>query len=110
MPAEPYFELPISNSKLKTLVQYRVGSHWLPVEQGRMTNIPRYLRRCTLCRQHAPGVQRRYSFECPYFHDVRAQYPQLFSDGRDSMRNLMWHRDQKAVVDLVIGILDEVQT
>lgn len=48
--------------------------------------------------------------ECPYFDDVRAQYLQLFSDARDSMRNLMWHRNQKAVADLVIGILDEAQT
>ncbi len=36
MPAEPYFELPISLSKLRRLVQFRLGSHDLPIEQGRM--------------------------------------------------------------------------
>ncbi len=36
MPAEPYFELPISLPKLRRLVQFRLGSHDLPIEQGRM--------------------------------------------------------------------------
>ena len=45
MPSEPYFELPISLSKLRSLVQFRVGSHDLPIEQGRMARpaVPRYL-------------------------------------------------------------------
>ncbi len=48
--------------------------------------------------------------ECPQFDDVRAQYADLLQDGRGSMRNLMWHQNQKALSDFVIAILDEPRT
>ena len=48
--------------------------------------------------------------ECPQFDGIRAQYPDLLQDARDSMRNLMWHRNQKALSDFVIAILDEEGT
>ncbi len=43
MPAEPYFELPISLSKLRRLMQFGLGSHGLPIEQGHMARpvVPR---------------------------------------------------------------------
>ncbi len=109
---QAYFELPISLSKLRRLMQFRLGSHDLPVEQGRMARpiVPRYLRRCTLCSRHAPGDERHFMLECPQFDDIRAQYPDLLQDARDSMRNLMWHQNQKALSDFVIAILDEPRT
>ncbi len=112
MPAEPYFELPISLSKLRRLMQFRLGSHDLPIEQGRMARpiVPRYLRRCTLCSRHAPGDERHFMLECPQLDGIRAQYPNLLQDARDSMRNLMWHQNQKALSDFVIAILDEPRT
>ncbi len=71
MPAEPYFELPISLSKLRRLMQFRLGSHDLPIEQGRMARpiVPRYLRQCILCSCHAPGDERHFMLECPQFDD-----------------------------------------
>ncbi len=50
--------------------------------------------------------------ECPQFDDIRAQYADLLQDARacDSMRNLMWHQNQKALSDFVIAILDEPRT
>ncbi len=48
--------------------------------------------------------------ECPQFDDIRAQYPDLLQDARDSMRDLMWHQNQKALSDFVIAILDEPRT
>ncbi len=48
--------------------------------------------------------------ECPQFDDIRAQYPDLLQNARDSMRNLMWHQNQKALSDFVIAILDEPRT
>ncbi len=112
MPAEPYFELPISLSKLRRLMQFRLGSHDLPIEQGRMARpiVPRCLRRCTLCSRYAPGDERHFMLECPRFDDIRAQYLDLVQDARDSMRNLMWHQNQKALSDFVIAILDEPRT
>ncbi len=70
----------------------------------------RYLRRCTLCSLHAPGDERHFMLECPQFDDIRAQYPDLLQDARDSMRNLMWHQNQKALSDFVIAVLDEPRT
>ncbi len=85
MPTEPYYELPISLSKLRRLMQFRLGSHDLPIEQGCMARpmVPRYVRRCTLCSQHAPGDERHFMLECPQFDDIRAQYPDLLQDARD---------------------------
>ncbi len=48
--------------------------------------------------------------ECPHFDDIRAQYPDLLQDARNSMRNLMWHQSQKTLSDFVIAILDEPRT
>ncbi len=72
--------------------------------------VPRYLRRCTLCSGHALGDERHFMLECPQFDDIRAQYADLLQDARDSMRNLMWHQNQKALSDFVIAILDEPRT
>ena len=53
----PYFELPMPISRVQLLMQFRMGSHALPVEQGRLAKpaVPRHLRRCTLCRTRALG-------------------------------------------------------
>ncbi len=63
-----------------------------------------------LCSRHAPGDERHFMLECLQFDDIRAQYPDLLQDARDSMRNLMWHQNQKALSDFVIAILDEPRT
>ncbi len=47
---------------------------------------------------------------CPQFDDIRAQFPDLLQDAPDSMRNLMWHQNQKVLSDFVIAILDEPWT
>ena len=48
---EPYYELPMSISKLWALVQFRLGSHSLPVEQGSFARpaVPRHLCWCAVC-------------------------------------------------------------
>ncbi len=48
--------------------------------------------------------------ERPQFDDICAQYADLLQIVRDSMRNLMWHHNQKALSDFVIAILDEPGT
>ena len=110
MPSEPYFELPISIKRLRTLVQFRLGSHRLPIEQGRWTRVPRFLRRCTLCVHHAPGDERHFMLECPFLDGIRQQYPQLFQGASASMRDLMWHADQTSLADFIIAVLDIAQT
>ena len=59
---EPYYELPMSITRLRALVQFRVGPHSLPVEQGRFVrpSFPRHLRRCNLCSTRAVGDELHY--------------------------------------------------
>ncbi len=45
--------------------------------------------------------------ECQQFDDIRAQYLDLLQYAHDSMHNLMWHQNQKALSDFGIAILDE---
>ena len=77
---EPYYELPLSMSKLRLLMQFRMGSHSLPIEQGRFVRppLPRHLRRCTHCRTLAIGDERHYLFDCPHFAHIRARFDPLF--------------------------------
>ena len=86
--AEPYYELPMSITRLQALVQFRVGSHSLPIEQGRFVgpSLPRHLRRCDLCSTRTVGDELHYIFHCPRFGAIRAQYSNLYQDAAGSMR------------------------
>ena len=79
---EPYYELPMGISKLRALVQFRLGCHALPIEQDRFARpaVPRHLRRCTVCDTQAVGDALHCVFDCPHFSDIRAQCPGLFQD------------------------------
>ena len=74
---EPYYELPLGVPRLRALVQFRVGLHALPVEQGRYATpvLPRHLRRCNLCSTQALGNELHYEFDCPHFGDIRGILP-----------------------------------
>ena len=77
---EPYYELPMSITKLRLLFHFRMGSHSLPVEQGRLgrSSVPRHLRRCTLCTARAVGDERHCVFDCPCFGDLRQEMRSSF--------------------------------
>ena len=107
---EPYYELPMSITKLRSLFHFRMGSHSLPVEQGRLARpgVPRHLRSCTLCPHRALGDERHCIFKCPRFNGHRLSFAQLFDDANGAMRTLVWHKDQKAVSALILAICIEV--
>ena len=85
---EPDYELPMGISKLRALVQFGLGSHTLPVEQGRFARpaVLRHLRRCTVCDTQAVGDELHCVFDCPQLSDVRAQFLGLFQDAAGCMR------------------------
>ena len=87
--------------------KFRMGSHSLPVEQGRLARpvIPRQLRWCTLCDTHATGNERHYVFDCPHFAHIRQQFRALFQDADGAMQSFMWHRNQKAISHCLAAIL-----
>ena len=91
---EPYYELPMGISKLRTLVQFRLGSHTLPIEQGRFARpaLPRRLRRCTFCSTQAVGDEVHSVFDCPHSSDIRAQFPGLFQHAAGCMRMVMSYK------------------
>ena len=66
---EPYYQLPMGISKLRALVQFRLGSHALPIEQGRFARpaLARHLHRCTVCDTRAVGDELLCVFDCPHF-------------------------------------------
>ncbi len=109
---EPYYELPLPVTKLRSIFQFRVGAHSLPVEQGRiqMPKVPRHLRRCTFCATTTVGDERHCVFDCPPFQGLRLQHAEIFRDSHDAMRSIMWHKDQKSVCALVLAIVNEAQT
>ena len=104
---EPYLDIPMSISRLRLLMQLRMGSHSLPVEQGRLARpmVPRQLRRCTLCSTHAIGDERHYASDCPHFAHIRRQFRSLFQDADGAMQLFMWHWNQKAVCHCLAAIL-----
>ena len=104
----PYFELPMPISRVRLLMQFRMGSHALPVEQGRLAKpaIPRHLRRCTLCGTRALGDERHFVFDCPHFAHIRRQFQSLYEDADGTMQCFVWHKDQKAVCHCLAAILN----
>ena len=87
-PFLPYFELPLPIFRVQLLMQFRMGSHALPVEQIRHTRpaVPRHLRRCTLCGTRALGDERHFVLDCPHFAHVRRQFWSLYQDADGTMQ------------------------
>ena len=109
---EPYYDLPLSIKKLRSILHFRMGSHALPVEQGRLDRpaVPRHLRRCTFCTTRAVGDERHCLFDCPHFGGLRSEHAQLFHEAHGAMRSLMWHKNQKSVCAMILAIVNEAQT
>lgn len=99
-------------TRLKALLHFRMGSHTLPVEQGRFArpHIPRKLRRCTLCTTGALGDERHFCFECPFFDGIRAQHADLYDSSGGAMRSFVWHKDQEGVFDCLTAIIRLAET
>ena len=104
----PYFELPLPISRVQLLMQFRMGSHALPVEQGRLAKpaVPRHLCRCTLCGTRALGDERHFVFDCPHFAHIRREFRSLYQDAECTMQCFVWHKDQKAVCHCLAAILN----
>ena len=89
-------------------MQLRMGSHALPVEQGRLARpaIPRHLRRCKLFETRALRDERNFVFDCPHFAHIRRQFRSLYQDADGTMQCFVWHKDQRAVCHYSTAILN----
>ena len=99
-------------NKLWALVQFRLGFHALPIEQGRFARpaLLRHFCRCTVCDTQAVGAELQCVLDCPHFSDTRAQFPGLFQDAAGCMCVSMWHNDQKSVCRCLIALLQKAQS
>ncbi len=109
---EPYYELPMSitkYTKLRLLFHFRMGSHSLSVEQGRLAKpgVPKRLRSCTFCTGWALGDERHCIFECLRVDGHRMSCARLSHDAHGAMRISVWHKDQKAVSALILAVCTE---
>ena len=103
-----YWDVPMGTAKLQRIFRYRMGSHMLPIEQGRHLQLPRHRRVCKLCRTGALGDERHLLLECPALADVRTEFSQLIARCSGIMARLVWFKDQQLVSRYIIACLDMV--
>ena len=105
-----YWESPTGNAKLHRILRFRMGSHHLPVEEGRHFNLPRASRVCNLCNTDALGDERHMLLECPALADLRLQFSSLLLPCSGVMRRLLWAKDQHEVCRYIIACLDRMSS
>lgn len=74
--------------QIKTIAQFRMGSHWLNVEQERcgVKSILRSKRLCKCCSLRV-REDELHVLSCPLYHDLRRQYGRLFVSGMLQIEN-----------------------
>ena len=103
-----YWEVPMSTAKLQRILRFRMGSHLLPIEQGRHLRLPRHRRVCRLCHTGALGDERHMLLECPALADLRDEYSPLVAGCSGVMARLVWARNQPMVSRYIIACLDRM--
>ncbi len=74
---EPYLNL--GNCHFRRIIaQIRTGSHFLEVEMGRRTQIPRENRTCKCCNTGKVEDEAHFIFECEAYESVRLRYRDIF--------------------------------
>ena len=100
----------MGNAKLHLIFRFCMGSHHLPVEEGRHCNLLRASRDCNLCNTGALGDERHMLLECPALADLRLQFPSLLLSCSSVMRRLLWAKDQHEVCRYIIACLDRMSS
>ena len=102
---------PMSIAKLQRILRFRMGSHLLPIEQGRHLRLPRHRRVCRLCRlchSGALGDERHMLLECTALADLRDHFSPLIAECLGVMAWLAWARNQSMVSRYIIACLDRM--
>ena len=103
-----YWEVPMSTAKLQRILRFRMGSHLLPIEQGRHLRLPRHRRVCRLCHTGALGALGHMLLECPALADLRDEYSPFVAECSGVMARLVWARNQPMVSRYIIACLDRM--
>ena len=105
-----HWESPMGDAKLHRILRFRMGSHHLPVEEGRYCNLARASPVCNLCNTDALGDERHMLLECPALADLRLQSSSLLLPCSSVMRRLLWAKDQHEVCRYIIACLDRISS
>ena len=85
-----------------------MGSHLLPIEQGRHLHLPRHRRVCRLCHAGALGAGRHMLLECPALADLRDKFSPFVAECSGVMARIVWARNQPMVSRYIIACLDRM--
>ena len=103
-----YWESPMGNAKVHRILRFRMGSHHLPIEEGRHLYQPRASRVCNLCNTGALDDERHMLLECPALAGLRLQFSSFLLSCSSVMRGLLWTKDQHEVCRYIIACLDRM--
>lgn len=67
----------------KRMAQFRSGSHWLEIQQGRFLGMARNDRICKKCQLGATENEEHVVFECPLYAPLRQKHKKLFEQAQD---------------------------
>ena len=104
-----YCQLPVSGTRMHRFLQFRLGSHQLPIVLGRFAggqHVARANRVCTHCGSVAVADELHMIFECPALQAVRQRYASLFSTDTNTMRSFFAQQDHMQVFKFVLDCLD----
>ncbi len=91
----PMYKLPLSFTKLRSVVHFRVCSLQL---RANPLKVSRNLRTCTFCTINAVDDERHWIFKRPHCGDLRQQHAELSQDFHDAMRCTIRHKDLQSVL------------
>ena len=101
-----YCNLSVSGCRLRRFLQFRLGSHGLPVAMSRFSgsgHLDRAARVCTYCGGHAVGDEMHMILNVP---PLIARYANLFTPETDTMRRFFARQDRLRVFQFVLDCLD----
>ena len=87
-----YCQQPVSGRRMQRFLQFRLGSHQLPIVLGRFAggqHVARANRVCTHCGGVAVADELHMNFECPAVQAVSQRYAPLFSTDTNTMRSFV---------------------
>ena len=91
------------------MLRFRMGCHNLPIEMCRRHGVAQADRVCIACGSGAVGNERHALLECAALADVCDRFSDLIAGAENTLRMLLWHKDQMAVFRYVTACLSRLQ-
>ena len=104
-----YCQLPVSARRMQRFLQFRLGSHSLPIATGCFAgghHLPRSDRVCSHCGGASVADELHMVFECPALALIRQNYAELFTPATDNMRSFFAQDAHMQVFKFILDCLD----